>query len=109
METLLEFLRSLGITSLRESADHYGLALTLGVGEINLWELLRAYTIFSDEGRYHNFSLLENSRSEAGKYVSKPEAVSQIVDTLSSHRFKSEEFPTGSAMDFGEGKVFVKT
>jgi penicillin-binding protein 1C len=106
---LLSFVRSLGVTSLRESADHYGLALTLGVGEISLWELLRAYTIFSDEGRLHDFSLIENTAPESGKSMAKPEAVSQIVDALSSHVFKSEEFPTGSALDFGEGKVFVKT
>lgn len=48
VETLLKFIQSLGVTSLKENADHYGLALTLGVGEISLWELLRAYTIFSD-------------------------------------------------------------
>lgn len=48
VKTLLQFVRSLGVTSLRESPDHYGLALTLGVGEISLWELLRAYTIFAD-------------------------------------------------------------
>lgn len=109
MSNLLAFVQSLGVTSLRESADHYGLALTLGVGEISLWELLRAYTIFADEGRLHNFSLGENTPPEPGKTMAKPEAVSQIVETLSSHIFKSEEFPMGSALDFGEGKVFVKT
>lgn len=41
VEKLLDFVRLLGVTSLTDSADHYGLALTLGVGEINLWELLR--------------------------------------------------------------------
>lgn len=106
---LLAFVQSLGVTSLRESADHYGLALTLGVGEISLWELLRAYTVFADAGRLHDFSLGENTAPEPGKSMAKPEAVSQIVDALSSHVFKSEEFPMGSALDFGEGKVFVKT
>ena len=108
-ENLLAFVQSLGVTSLKESADHYGLALTLGVGEISLWELLRAYTIFADEGRLHDFSLVENTISETGKSIVKPESIAQIVDTLSSHIYKSEEFPTGSALDFGEGKVFVKT
>jgi penicillin-binding protein 1C len=48
VKTLLDFLRSLGISSLRESEDHYGLALTLGDGEVSLFELLQAYTIFSE-------------------------------------------------------------
>lgn len=107
--TLLKFVQSLGVTSLQESADYYGLALTLGVGEINLWELLRAYTIFADEGKLHDFSFLESTSPKDGKYIAPPEAISQIVETLSSHIYKSEEFPLGSAMDFGEGKVFVKT
>lgn len=107
--TLLKFVQSLGVTSLQESADYYGLALTLGVGEINLWELLRAYTIFADEGKLHDFSFLESSIPKNGKYIAPPEAISQIVETLSSHIYKSEEFPLGSALDFGEGKVFVKT
>jgi len=109
VEKLLDFVRSLGVTSLNDSADHYGLALTLGVGEISLWELMRGYTIFADQGRLHRFSILENTPRDDGKLVTKPEAISQIVTTLTSHRFKSEEFPTGSALDFGEGHVFVKT
>ncbi len=38
-----------------------------------------------------------------------PRAISQIVEALSHQKYKSEEFPFESALDFGEGNVFVKT
>lgn len=49
IETLLQFLKSVGITSLHETAEHYGLSLGLGSGEISLFELLQAYTIFAND------------------------------------------------------------
>jgi len=36
-------LKKLGFTSFTQSADHYGLSLILGGGEVNLWELTGAY------------------------------------------------------------------
>lgn len=36
-------LSEMGITTLDKSADHYGLSLILGGGEVNLWELAGAY------------------------------------------------------------------
>lgn len=41
------FLRNMGFTSLRYPADHYGLSLILGGGEVSLWELCGAYASMS--------------------------------------------------------------
>jgi penicillin-binding protein 1C len=49
-EGLIPFAQRLGITSLTEN-DYYGLALTLGGGEISLKELTAAYAIFANQGR----------------------------------------------------------
>jgi penicillin-binding protein 1C len=40
---LLTLLRRAGFESLGESAEHYGLGLVLGNGEVSLWEAARAY------------------------------------------------------------------
>ncbi len=42
-EPLLKLLRRAGFESLEQSAEHYGLGLVLGNGEVSLWEAARAY------------------------------------------------------------------
>ena len=42
-ERFYDFLQKIGITTLKNPADHYGLALILGGGENTLWELTGAY------------------------------------------------------------------
>jgi penicillin-binding protein 1C len=48
---LLDRLHALGFTSLREPPEHYGLALTLGAGEVTLLELTAAYAALARAGR----------------------------------------------------------
>lgn len=43
----LDVLRNWGITTLGRSADHYGLTLILGGGEVSLWELSGVYASMS--------------------------------------------------------------
>ncbi|MDD5376744.1 MAG: transglycosylase domain-containing protein [Candidatus Gracilibacteria bacterium] len=73
VSTLLDFLRGLGITSLTKDADHYGLGLTLGNGEVSLFELLQAYTIFTNSGQYCPFQIklppLSNSLLEGERTI----------------------------------------
>jgi penicillin-binding protein 1C len=47
IQNFLNFLHLLGIESLTQSADYYGLALALGAGEISLYELTRAYSVLA--------------------------------------------------------------
>ena len=51
-ERLLERLHRLGFRSLDRDARHYGLALTLGVGDVTLLELCRAYACLANQGFY---------------------------------------------------------
>ncbi len=48
--TFLNRLHDLGFVHLNESADYYGLGLALGSGEVNLWELARAYLTLARGG-----------------------------------------------------------
>ncbi len=43
VDVFLERLRQLGFEHLDQSAEHYGLGLSLGSGEVSLWELTQAY------------------------------------------------------------------
>ncbi|MGL5830731.1 MAG: penicillin-binding protein 1C [Candidatus Altimarinota bacterium] len=50
LNNFLNFLRGFGLESLNQPADHYGLALTLGGGEVRFYELFRAYLALSNSG-----------------------------------------------------------
>jgi len=56
----LNRLKNLGFTTLNKSADHYGLSLILGGGEVTLWELTGAYAAM---GR-----TIINFNTQGGKY-----------------------------------------
>ncbi|MCA9657468.1 MAG: transglycosylase domain-containing protein, partial [Myxococcales bacterium] len=49
-DELLRFLRDLGLVSLDQPAEHYGLALALGGGEVRLRELAEAYVALARGG-----------------------------------------------------------
>ncbi|WP_375511639.1 penicillin-binding protein 1C [uncultured Nostoc sp.] len=50
VETFLERLHQLGFEHLNQTPEHYGLGLTLGSGEVSLWELARAYVTMAQLG-----------------------------------------------------------
>jgi penicillin-binding protein 1C len=50
VETFLERLHQLGFEHLNQTPEHYGLGLTLGSGEVSLWELARAYLTLARQG-----------------------------------------------------------
>jgi 1A family penicillin-binding protein len=52
-ETLLSLAHDLGLTSLPDDADRFGLSLALGSGEVTPLELAAAYAAFADGGAWH--------------------------------------------------------
>ncbi|MEH1869632.1 MAG: penicillin-binding protein 1C [Nostoc sp.] len=50
VQTFLERLHQLGFENLNQTPEHYGLGLTLGSGEVSLWELARAYLTIARQG-----------------------------------------------------------
>lgn len=74
-----------------KDADHYGLALTLGVGEIPLYEMLRAYTVFSDAGKFCDFVAVPGERP-ACKPAASPAAALEIEKILTNRAYKLREF-----------------
>jgi penicillin-binding protein 1C len=51
VKAFLDRLHQLGFTHLAQPADHYGLGLALGGGEVSLWELARAYLVLANQGQ----------------------------------------------------------
>jgi len=54
IDNALQTARDLGITTLNAGADHYGLSLTLGSGEVQLTQLVNAYATFPQAGEHRN-------------------------------------------------------
>lgn len=50
LNNFLNFLRSFGLESLNRPSEYYGLALTLGGGEVRFYELFRAYLALANSG-----------------------------------------------------------
>jgi len=83
----LNTLRDLGFASLDQPADHYGLALALGSGEVELRELAAAYATLARGG---TFTPLRLTRDPAdlgnpveGKQVLTPQIAAQVTEALS--------------------------
>ncbi|MDO8649507.1 MAG: penicillin-binding protein 1C [Candidatus Peregrinibacteria bacterium] len=97
---LLHFLQSVGITTLTESADHYGLALTLGDGEVTLLELAQAFAIFPREGKTLRARVLLSDPVLEGEEILDPKIAWLITDTLSDQTARLPEFGADSPLSF---------
>ena len=51
VDKFLDRLHELGFANLDRAPEYYGLGLSLGSGEVSLWELARAYRILAREGK----------------------------------------------------------
>ncbi len=51
VQTFLDRLHKLGFEHLTHPAEYYGLGLTLGSGEVSLWELAKAYLTIARQGQ----------------------------------------------------------
>ncbi|MFA5917811.1 MAG: transglycosylase domain-containing protein [Candidatus Gracilibacteria bacterium] len=130
VNNLLQFLKSLGITSLNKDENYYGLALTLGVGEISLYELTKAFTIFAYDGKLCDINVIVNNNGRSHLvHLNKGESLSdsesrginsckQIIEKkytdmigeiLTNRYYKLGEFPINGNLDFPDKKVFLKT
>jgi penicillin-binding protein 1C len=100
VDKLLEFLRDAGITTLTEPPDHYGLALTLGAGEVRLLELAEAYGVFAREGRTLHHRFLFEEDVDPGRRILDERAAWLIADILSDNDARVPEFGVDSPLRF---------
>jgi len=96
----LELLRTLGFTSLDESAKVYGEGLALGNGEVSLLELVRAYTALAEKGVVQPLHFrMDEPTFGLARPIFSPEATSLIGNVLSDKQARRLEFGTGGVFD----------
>jgi membrane peptidoglycan carboxypeptidase len=67
----------MGINSLNQDLNHYGLSLTLGGGEVNLLDLSYAYSVFANNGRMYGMPVPDRDR-RPGYRILDPVAIKRI-------------------------------
>ncbi len=100
VDRLLTFLRSLGLTSLSQTPEYYGLALTLGDGEVRLLDLARAYAVFARAGQTLPLRSLMSDPIQKGERALRPETAWLISDILSDTDARLPEFGEAPSLTF---------
>jgi len=90
--SFLSRVRDFGITTLDQPAEHYGLSLALGSGEVRLLELTDAYSVFANGGRRAIVRFLLSDKPADLQSVIRPETAQAISAILSSNDLRMPAF-----------------
>lgn len=115
----IETARSLGIKTLGNE-NQYGLSLVLGSGEVKLLEMVNAYGVFANDGKYNEpisilkvedkgGKILEEFKEPKNDQVLEPYIASAISSILSSEDLRSPTFGRGSSLSVPGYSVAAKT
>ncbi|MGB3191178.1 MAG: penicillin-binding protein 1C [Limnoraphis sp.] len=116
----LSHLKTLGFASLNHLPEHYGLGLSLGSGEVKLWELAQAYVTLANQGQVKPLvtiltqtppqTCLENNQNcqEKTPQIHTPETWQIITDMLSDSHARAAAFGVESVLNL-PFPVAVKT
>jgi len=100
----LERLRQLGFEHLNHAPDYYGLGLTLGSGEVSLWELARAYLTMARQGEPIPLVVTASLETSNNSNTSPPPSLppsptwSLITDILSDRHARARAFGVESLL-----------
>ncbi|WYM02746.1 MAG: penicillin-binding protein 1C [Gloeotrichia echinulata CP02] len=100
VENFLERLQQLGFEHLNHTAEYYGLGLTLGSGEVSLWELAHAYLTIARLGQ--STPLITNRESRIPNPESRipnPTNWELITDILSDRHARATAFGVESVLN----------
>jgi len=78
---LYDFLKNAGVSRLK-SAQHYGLALVLGGGEVTMEELATLYTMLANQGKWRALRYLADAPQSDGMALLSPEASHMVMEIL---------------------------
>ena len=109
VDEMLEFARKMGIRSLQESSDWYGLSLTLGGGEVTLLDLTTAYHTMANAGEYLEPRHLVAMRDSQGRLLEEqpvgepaamlsPETAFLVTDILRDNAARTPAFGENSPL-----------
>ncbi|MDM3851760.1 MAG: penicillin-binding protein 1C [Aphanizomenon gracile PMC627.10] len=106
--TFLNRLHELGFSHLNQGAEYYGLGLTLGSGEVNLWELAKAYLTMANMGKNIPLVTTLNSSPITNFQSLVSNNWQLIIDMLSDRYARSTAFGVDSVLNLPFA-VAVKT
>jgi penicillin-binding protein 1C len=98
--SFLERLRALGFRHLTKDADHYGLGLALGDGEVTLEELAGAYATIANGGRPVRVHAVAGGSDDAGvgARVGAPSEWALVTDVLADAHARARAFGVASLL-----------
>jgi len=100
VENLLSFLKGAGLTTLTNTPEHYGLALTLGDGEVKLLELAEAYGMLARGGKTLNVRTTPNDKPGEEKRLLDEKISWLINDILDDDLARLPEFGENGPLEF---------
>jgi penicillin-binding protein 1C len=90
VDPFVDQLDSMGFKDLRD-ADFYGLSISLGSADVTLWDLVKAYRVFANDGMYGDIGYNLEKR-EFSKRIYSEEVSFIISDILSDRVARSPTF-----------------
>ncbi|MGQ0578561.1 MAG: penicillin-binding protein 1C [Betaproteobacteria bacterium] len=90
-DAFAERLRMLGFDNVTEDGDFYGYSLALGSAEVSLWQLVNAYRVLANGGRWSPLKLQRSPRTGASPLLD-PAASYLIADVLADPLARSVTF-----------------
>jgi penicillin-binding protein 1C len=92
-------LRALGFSGLKRSPDYYGLGLTLGAGEVTLWDLAHAYVTLARGGSAIALRTVLDGASSSATQIGDRASWQLVADMLSDRYARARSFGVGSVID----------
>jgi len=96
---VLRLARALGMVSLGKDSDFYGLALTLGDGEVRPYELAQAFSVFANQGVKRSVRFLQSATAPEEVRVLAPETAYVITHMLADNSARLRSFGSESALN----------
>ncbi len=92
-------LQALGFSDLRRSPDYYGLGLTLGAGEVTLWDLAHAYVTLARGGSAIGLRTMLDSGASSSMQIGNRASWQLVADMLADRYARAKSFGVGSVID----------
>ncbi|MEO6835138.1 MAG: penicillin-binding protein 1C [Candidatus Tumulicola sp.] len=99
VDAFLERLHALGFAHLDRPASYYGLGLTLGSGEVSLWELVGAYVTLARSGSPLPLHLLADVSPADSAPIGDPATWQLITDMLADSHVRAQSFGIHSVLE----------
>ncbi|WP_066424580.1 penicillin-binding protein 1C [Anabaena sp. 4-3] len=104
----LQRLHQLGFTHLQQTPEYYGLGLSLGSGEVSLWELAQAYVTLAQQGKFTPLVSVFSQSRVPSPQSRVPTTWQLITDMLSDNHARAIAFGVESVLNL-PFPVAVKT